>query len=155
MGSVRIAGANRVRRGVPVAGALLSAAALVCDSFNQRIRVLAVKTGRFYGRAMTVRDIYTIAGNGSAGYSGDGGPATATGLYKPLHVIVDAAGNLVFCERDNRIRMVAVKSGRFYGRAMTARDIYTIAGSLGDGGPVTSRVLVQRGRYCWTPWATC
>jgi len=116
---------------------------LICDSFNQRIRVLAVRSGQFYGRAMTVGDIYTIAGNGTAGYSGDGGPATATGLYKPLHVIVDAAGNLVFCdERDNRIRVVAVKSGGFYGRAMTAGDIYTIAGTgtrgtTGDGGPAT------------------
>jgi hypothetical protein len=116
---------------------------LICDSFNQRIRVLAVKSGSFYGRAMAAGDIYTIAGNGTAGFSGDGGPATATGLYKPLHVVVDAAGNLVFCdERDNRIRVVAVKSGRFYRRAMTAGDIYTIAGTgvrgtTGDGGPAT------------------
>jgi hypothetical protein len=116
---------------------------LISDSFNQRLRVLAARSGRFYGRAMTAGHIYTIAGNGSAGFSGDGGPATATGLYKPLHVIVDAAGNLVFCdERDNRIRVIAVKSGRFYERAMTAGHIYTIAGTgkrgtTGDGGPAT------------------
>ncbi len=114
---------------------------LISDSFNQRIRVLAVKTGTYYGRAMTAGDIYTIAGNGSAGFSGDGGPATAAGLYKPLRVIVDAAGNLVFCdERDNRIRVIPVKTGTFYGQAMTAGDIYTIAGTgkrgtTGDGGP--------------------
>jgi hypothetical protein len=116
---------------------------VISDSFNQRLRVLAVKTGTFYGRAMTAGDIYTIAGNGTAGYSGDGGPATAAGLYKPLRVTVDAVGNLVFCdERDNRIRVVAVRSGRFYGQAMTAGDIYTIAGTgrrgtTGDGGPAT------------------
>jgi trimeric autotransporter adhesin len=116
---------------------------VISDSFNQRIRVLAARTGTFYGRAMTAGDIYTIAGNGTAGFSGDGGPATATGLYKPLRVMVDAAGNLVFCdERDNRIRVVAVKTGRFYGQAMTAGDIYTIAGTgkrgtTGDRGPAT------------------
>jgi trimeric autotransporter adhesin len=116
---------------------------LISDSFNQRIRVLAVRSGRFYGRAMTTGDIYTIAGDGQAGFSGDGGPATATGLYKPLHVTVDTAGNLVFCdERDNRIRVVAVKSGSFYGQAMTAGDIYTVAGigkrgTTGDGGPAS------------------
>jgi hypothetical protein len=116
---------------------------VISDSFNQRIRVLAVKTGTFYGRAMTAGDIYTIAGNGTAGFSGDGGPATATGLYKPLRVIVDAAGNLVFCdERDNRIRVVPVKTGTFYRQAMTAGDIYTIAGTgkrgtTGDGGLAT------------------
>jgi hypothetical protein len=114
---------------------------LISDSFNQRLRVLAVRSATFYGQAMTAGDIYTIAGNGTAGFSGDGGPATATGLYKPLHVTVDAAGNVVFCdERDNRIRVVAVSSGRFYGQAMTAGDIYTIAGTgtrgtTGDGGP--------------------
>jgi len=116
---------------------------LISDSFNQRIRVLAVRTGTFYGRAMTAGDIYTIAGNGSAGFSGDGGPATATGLYKPLRVTVDAAGNLVFCdERDNRIRVIPVTTGTFYSQAMTAGDIYTIAGigirgTTGDGGPAT------------------
>ena len=116
---------------------------LVSDSFNERIRVVAAASGTFYGRAMTAGDIYTIAGNGTAGFSGDGGPATAAGLYKPLRVLVDAAGNLVFCdERDNRIRVVAAASGTFYGRAMTAGDIYTIAGTgkrgvSGDGGPAT------------------
>ena len=116
---------------------------VISDSFNQRIRVLAAVTGTFYGQAMTAGDIYTIAGNGTAGFSGDGGPATAAGLYKPLRVTVDAAGNLVFCdERDNRIRVVPVQTGTFYGQAMTAGDIYTIAGTgirgtTGDGGPAT------------------
>jgi len=105
--------------------------------------VVAAAAGTFYGQAMTAGDIYTIAGNGAAGFSGDGGPATAAGLYKPLRVIVDAAGNLVFCdERDNRIRVVAAATGTFYGQAMTAGDIYTIAGTgkrgtTGDGGPAT------------------
>jgi len=113
---------------------------VISDSFNQRLRVLAAQTGRFYGRAMTAGNIYTIAGKGTQGFSGDGGPATAAGLYKPLRVTVDAAGNLVLCdERDNRIRVVAAKTGTFYGRAMTAGDIYTIAGTgkrgtSGDGG---------------------
>ena len=49
-------------------------------------------------------------------------------------MIVDAAGNLVFCdERDNRIRVVAAATGTFYGQAMTAGDISTIAGA-GPGG---------------------
>ena len=116
---------------------------VIADTYNYRIRVVAVTTGTFYGRAMTAGDIYTIAGNGSAGFSGDGGPATATGLYKPLRVTVDAAGNLVFCdERDNRIRVIPVTTGTFYSQAMTAGDIYTIAGigirgTTGDGGPAT------------------
>src|SRR5260370_27505336 len=32
-------------------------------------------TGTFYGQAMTAGDIYTVAGDGTAGFAGDGGPA--------------------------------------------------------------------------------
>ena len=45
--------------------------------------------------------------------------------------------------------MVAAVTGTFYGQAMTAGDIYTIAGGgtggLGDGGPATSAALLQPG----------
>ena len=37
-------------------------------------------TGTFYGQAMTAGDIYTVAGNGTGGFSGDGGPATTAEL---------------------------------------------------------------------------
>ncbi len=125
---------------------------VISDSFNQRIRVLAVRSGSFYGQAMTAGDIYTIAGNGTAGFSGDGVPATATGLYKPLHVTVDAAGNLVFCdERDNRIRVVPVKTGSFYGQAMTAGDIYTIAGTGKRGVPPVTAARRPRPRSANRP----
>jgi hypothetical protein len=45
--------------------------------------------------------------------------------------------------------VVAAATGTFYGQAMTAGDIYNIAGGgtggLGDGGPATSGVLMQPG----------
>ena len=126
-------------------GAALDAAGnvLISDSFNERIRVLAAQTGRFYGQAMTAGDIYTIAGNGTEGFSGDGGPATAAELNTPLRTTVDAAGNVVISDSFNqRLRVLAVKTGTFYSQAMTAGDIYTIAGigkrgTTGDGGPAT------------------
>lgn len=52
---------------------------LVADSYNNRIRVIAATTGTYYGQKMTAGDIYTIAGTGALGSSGNGGPATSSG----------------------------------------------------------------------------
>jgi hypothetical protein len=132
------------RKGVAVdaAGNLV-----IADTATHRVRAVAASTGTFYGRPMTAGDIYTIAGNGKRGFSGDGGPATSAELFHPAGVAVDAAGNLLIVDSANqRIRAVAVRTGTFYGQAMTAGDIYTIAGNgtggLG-GGPATAANLAH------------
>ncbi len=77
--------------------------------------------------------ISTIAGNGTAGYSGDGGPATAALLNMPSKIVLDATGNILFVDNGNaRIRKIT-----------TAGIISTIAGNgiagnTGDGGPATA-----------------
>jgi trimeric autotransporter adhesin len=125
---------------------------LIADTANNRVRVVAARTGTFYGRAMTAGDIYTVAGDGTKGYSGDGGPATAAGLHGPKGVTLDGAGNLVIADQVNdRVRVVAAKAGTFYGQAMTAGDIYTVAsngntpgfgaGYSGDGRLATTGQL--------------
>jgi hypothetical protein len=119
---------------------------LVIATSKQRVRVVAVTTGTFYGQAMTAGDIYTVAGSGGSGFAGDGGPATKAHVVNPQSVTVDPQGNLVIADSGNsRIRVVAATSGTFYGQAMTAGDIYTVAGGgtggLGDGGPATSAQL--------------
>ncbi len=122
---------------------------LVTDTLNQRIRVVAAHTGTFYGQAMTAGDIYTVAGNGGLGFSGDGGPATHAKLGNPALTIVDGSGNLVIADDDNnRVRVVAARTGTFYGQAMTAGDIYTVAGDgtagfSGDGGPAIHAELFE------------
>jgi sugar lactone lactonase YvrE len=80
----------------------------------------------------------TIAGNGSAGYSGDGGPGPAAQLSSPNGVAVDSAGNIYFADFGNNvIRKVTSTTGL----------ITTVAGSIsdtkfgGDGGPATSAFL--------------
>src|SRR5262249_54967816 len=94
---------------------------------------------------MKAGHIYTVAGDGSAGFGGDGGPGTAAELQLSRGVALDSAGNLVIADWENGvIRLVAAHTGTFYGRAMTTGDIYTIAGVpadmgleaySGDGGP--------------------
>jgi len=88
-----------------------------------------------------------VAGDGTAGFSGDGGAATGAELKFPQTATVDGAGNLVITDAgNNRVRVVAARTGTFYAQAMTAGDIYTIAGNgttgfSGDGGPATGAEL--------------
>ena len=65
------------------------------------------------------------------------GAATSAELDNPDGVAEDAHGNLVIADTDNcRIRVVAQSTGTYYGLAMTAGDIYTVAGTgtCGDTG---------------------
>ncbi|MBV8728380.1 MAG: hypothetical protein JO336_01090, partial [Acidobacteriia bacterium] len=51
--------------------------------------------------------IATIAGSGSVGYSGDGGPATAAQLGDPRGIVTDPAGNVYFCDiMDHVVRKI-------------------------------------------------
>ena len=57
--------------------------------------------------------ITTVAGSGTTGFSGDGGPATEAQLNEPYGVVLDAAGNLFFADRLNRrVRRVDARTGR-------------------------------------------
>ncbi len=95
----------------------------IADTVNNRIR--KVSNGV----------ITTVAGNGTAGFSGDNGPATSAQLYNPIGVAVDSAGNLYIADTDNnRIRKVSNGSDHHRGRK---RD----AGFSGDNGPATSAQL--------------
>ncbi|GGA80311.1 hypothetical protein GCM10011507_34450 [Edaphobacter acidisoli] len=78
--------------------------------------------------------ITTIAGNGSYGYSGDGGLATAAKLGDPQGIALDASGNIYFADSNNNVvREINASTG----------IITTIAGNgaatyAGDGGPATA-----------------
>jgi sugar lactone lactonase YvrE len=83
--------------------------------------------------------ITTLAGNGSFGHSGDGGPATSAGLYRPNGLAVDASGNVYISE--------------YYGMDVRRVDgvtgiITTIAGNgtygaSGDGGPAVNAQIAN------------
>jgi streptogramin lyase len=65
-------------------------------------------------RRLSVRDqvVTTIAGTGTAGFSGDNGPAKQAQLNQPHSIQLDAAGNLYICDIGNhRIREVEAASG--------------------------------------------
>jgi sugar lactone lactonase YvrE len=71
----------------------------IADSQNNRIRKVAISTGQ----------ISTVAGNGTCGFLGDGGPATAAELCFPEGVAVAARGTFYIADTNNlRIRKVVV-----------------------------------------------
>src|SRR5215470_13663297 len=80
---------------------------VIADGGDHAVRVAAAGAGTFYGQAMTAGDIYTVAGTGINGFSGDGRPATLADLGIPDAVAVDRAGNLVIADTGNdRVRVV-------------------------------------------------
>jgi hypothetical protein len=97
----------------------------VADAGNNAVR-----------RIDTDGTVTTIAGTGTAGFSGDGGPATAARLSAPLRITFDSAGNLLIADSaNNRIRKVT-----------PAGIISTVAGNgtagfSGDGGAATAARL--------------
>ncbi len=99
----------------------------IADSINSVVREVVTATG----------DIQTVAGSGTAGYTGDGGAATSAELNSPEGVFVDSAGNIFIADTNNSvIREVVASSG----------NILTVAGNgtagyTGDGGAATSAEL--------------
>jgi sugar lactone lactonase YvrE len=74
----------------------------IVDMQNFRVRKVDMKT----------HVITTVAGTGTAGFSGDGGPADKAQLNQPHSIQFDAQGNLYICDiGNNRIRKVDIKTG--------------------------------------------
>jgi sugar lactone lactonase YvrE len=101
----------------------------IADTGNNVVREVVFSTGV----------ISTIAGNGTAGYLGDGSAATSAELHSPSGVAVDAAGNLYIADQlNNVIRMVTATTG-----VITTVAGNGTAGYAGDGGAATSAELNQ------------
>ena len=92
----------------------------IADTANNRIRVVS------HG------EISTFAGNGNAGYSGDGGQAASATLNMPQGVVLDDFGNLFIADTQNRV--IRVVSGgiisTFAGNGQSCKS----TAACGDGG---------------------
>lgn len=107
------------------------------DTFNHRIR-------RVDGRSGVIT---TIAGNGTAGYGGDGGPALQAALNEPYGVVVDRAGNVYIADRKNAcVRRIDAASGIITTFAGTGAPGYS-----GDGGPAAEAGLAEPNGLAFDP----
>lgn len=81
--------------------------------------------------------INTIAGTGTAGYSGDGGPAVNAKMSSPNALAVDTFGNVYVADNQNNvIRKITASTGIITTFAGTGA-----LGFSGDGGPATGATL--------------
>ena len=98
---------------------------IIADQFNDVIR-------RVDGSGI----ITTIAGTGTAGYSGDGGAAIAAQLDQPFGLALDATGDLLFADLGNSV----IRKINFLGIITTVAG-NGVSGYGGDGGPATAASL--------------
>ena len=99
----------------------------ISDNANNRVRKVTIATGV----------ITTVAGNGTAGFTGDGSAATGAELNAPAGLAFDNAGNLYIADvTNNRIRQVAAGTG-----VITTYAGNGTGGFAGDGGAATSAQL--------------
>jgi sugar lactone lactonase YvrE len=99
----------------------------IADFGNNRIRRVDAASGI----------ITTVAGNGSAAFAGDGGPATSASLNGPIGVAVDSSGNVFIADTGNgRIRRVDAGTGNITTIAGTGATVFN-----GDGIAATTANL--------------
>src|SRR5260370_12728019 len=114
----------------------------IADTFHNRIR-----------KVTSNGIITTIAGNGEAFYSGDGGPATNAKLFFPHDVAIDNAGNVYVADTSNNvIRLLVpqipvlnttgvVNAANFLSRNISPGALATIFGFNFAVGPLAATIL--------------
>lgn len=124
---------NLARLNHPTGLALTSSNVYVADTNNNKVKRISLGSGF---------PIYDFAGTGTAGYNGNGSPATSYQLSSPRGVAVDLAGAVLIADtNNNRVRKV------------TGTTISTVAGtgtagSTGDNGVATSALLDHPADMC-------
>ena len=109
----------------------------IADTGNSKVREVSAATG----------NISTVVGNGVAGESGNGGPATSAELNAPITIAIDSAGNIFIADsNNNEIREVSAATGKI---AVVAGN--GTLGYHGDGGPPLSAELDQPTAVAVTP----
>lgn len=114
--------------------------------------------GNFYIADQAANEVFEVtpagvvsvyAGNGTAGYGGDSGPATSAELNGPMAVLVDGAGDLFIADTGNNVirevtpdGKITTYAGQYYLTGSTPPAVCTTASdSVGDGCPPTQLIF--------------
>jgi hypothetical protein len=111
--------------------------------FDSKGNIVVAERDSHVVRYVDVRTkvITTIAGTGSAGYSGDGGPANAAQLNQPHSIVLDPADNVYICDINNhRVRRIEARTGVISTFAGTGEN----AATPDEGGMLTSPLAAPR-----------
>jgi gliding motility-associated-like protein len=77
--------------------------------------------------------ITTIAGTGTFGYTGDGGPATLAKLYHPSGIVIDNSGDIIFADQNDAVLRMINPAGIITTICAAYTGVCT-----GDGGPLAN-----------------
>ena len=85
--------------------------------------------------------VTTVAGNGAAGFTGDGGLAINAALRQPQNIALDSDGNVYIADTENdRVRRVDAKTRRI---TTFAGGGSPPEGQIGDSGPATEALVAR------------
>ncbi len=114
----------------------------ITDLGDNRIEEVAHSGHTEWGITMTQNKIYTIAGTGTAGFSGNGGSAVSAKLDAPLGAALDSSFNLYIADSgNNRIREVSESTGDISAYAGTGTTLNVV----GDGSAATTAAVSAPG----------
>lgn len=118
------------------------------DSVIREVPCITAASGCTPPLGMTAGNIYTVAGNGISGYSGDGGAATAAQMFEPSDVAADALGNVFIADPGNHL----IREFKTGGTIQTIAGTPGVMGYSGDGGLATAATLSFPNTVSLTPW---
>jgi DNA-binding beta-propeller fold protein YncE len=107
----------------------------IADTDNCRVAMVPASSETFEGQAMVKGHLYDVAGDGTCGSAGRGGPGPLAQVWDPVALAVDHAGDVFIADNgDQSVLELAAHAGNFYGTAIGAGDLQTIVG-MGMYGP--------------------
>jgi hypothetical protein len=118
----------------------------IADTESCEILEVASRSGMQWGIPMVIGHLYTVAGTGTCGETGDGGSTDRAELWDPVDVVVGPRGDLLVSDGGGEeILDLPSESGTYYGTHISADHLATVAGIamygpyLVDGLPATGQ----------------